>query len=265
MSLHSPLTQALRAVCADLAQHDPNAASLHFARGVMAAGSIREFKGPRPPREPRPPKNYTGKHADKAKDIVAAYCAGSSALDVATRFGCDPALVRRMVVEAGEAMRPPSRASEKAPSPRIEQIMAMRAAGKTGEEIGEALGITRERVRQIVIKEGMFQQYADRPFRPEEITAFEEYKAGAPLGIVAAMLGVTPDTAKKKLIAAGVELRPKPRANSAESARRVQEASALHREGLKPRAIAEAMGLPHLEYVYRYLAKAGIKTGKGPN
>lgn len=260
------LAQALRAVCDDLEKHDPQAPSLHFARGVLAGCKGVRVVGVS--RE-QPKRGYRGKYAEHAAGMAADYQAGMTLFDVAQKFGCAPSVVRLLVSAEGVEIRPPGAKHMKRgdTDPRVPQFMAMRAAGATGAEIGRAFGITRERVRQLIEKAGKHDEFHVRPFKPHEIEALEEYRAGQSLDYVAAKLGVNSSTARGYLTRHGIPIRPsrKLMKQREERDRLAAQIAGRYRAGENVADIARAFGFKKPEQIYRYLAVAGVKPARALN
>lgn len=92
-------------------------------------------------------------------EIMAGALAGDTALMLSERHGITPETMRRFLRQIGAppAKRGPKPGkSRKAtqPSERAQQAIAMRAEGKTQQQIGDALGITRQRVQQLLARWG---------------------------------------------------------------------------------------------------------------
>lgn len=294
--------EALRAVCADLERHEPTAPSLHFAKGVLAVGVaqplspsgapqcdlpedeiVARFKlgesapalgreygvssetiyritrvhGIKPgSRRPRGPK---AKHAEKFADIVATYEAGKSVLQCAVEFDVAEMTVRNALKAFNIQLRGGGR---KAPD-RIPLIMKLRAEGKTLEEIGAVLDVTRERVRQLVAKAGLTEQFA-RPRTAEQLAILAEYPNGATVDFVAERLGIGAHLAKKWLTQAGYEIRPSRRQSKRQpnTIANAERAAQMYSNGITTREIAEELGLNNPAQIYRLLSMAGVKPSR---
>lgn len=358
------LAQALRAVCDDLERHEPTAPSLHFARGLLAAGAAVpvpqaepvEFKVPGQEvikatarafgytvhdllsvRRPQPlvearfaamlalrrqgvslpriggilGRDHTtvlhgiaraeeierdkpafaeavkaisaGSVADvivppphsdfitpararreqRYAEIARAYKGGMSLLECENKFGACVQTIKKALKAHGIAIRT---GGGRAPTglAKIDEIMKLRAQGKSGEEIGMALGVTRERVRQIVLKCGKKEEFEDRPFKPSEIEALEAYRNGQSLDYVSEQLGVSKVTARKYLVRYGIKIRPSRK--RAEGRARTEaiagKIAARYQAGESLPEIARECGFAKPEQIYRYLAIAGVKPNR---
>lgn len=257
------LISALKSVCDELESFSPNSPALHYARGVLACGPTPARV--KPSREPRA---YSGRYLPQAEQIVADYVGGKTLLEVGTEYGCGPNLVKRLLNERGIACRFPGPATptnkKDGPDPRVPEFMAMRANGATLEEIGQHFKLTRERVRQLIVKAGLSEQFAERPFKPEEIAILQEYANGDPLPMTANKLGVSQVTARQWLERAGITIRPSVKSIEGKKLRDAAAAkiARLYTEGLTAKAIADQFGFKKPEQIYRYLAIAGVKASR---
>jgi|GEM_PF-5432590 len=303
----SAFEKALRMVCDDLERIAPETPSLHFARGVLAAGEtapvvlvgqqglpaqeiIEKYRngmgGPELGREygcssetiyrllmrfgingkgrPRGPRSTAATYADEAARL---YQSGLSIEECAAQLGISTPTVSKALALAGvdkrSANQPRSSAAVKVAQERIDTIMAMRAEGKTLEQIGHALGVTRERIRQVVVKAGKMAEFAERPLTPEERAAAEEYRNGQSLDFVAAQLNVCAPTARRVIERAGIAIRPSKRGKPIADAI-AQPIAERYLSGAKVTDIATEFGLKKPEQIYRYLAAAGIKPTRQP-
>lgn len=281
----SAVHDALRAVCADLERLEPDAASLHFARGVLAGGAGRRpipldmdaIKAERRDgdtiatiaarhgvsrltiqkrlaSEPRPIKIASA-------EMIAAYESGKSLTYVAAQFGVSVDTCRARLRASGVVIRPKNGSPRRAPPERIERIMALRAEGKDGYQIGNIIGISRERVRQIVIKAGRKDEWGEiKPITPDELAAIELYREGMSLALAAAKAGMSEQTFKKRLSRAGATIRPSRKRQRAKDAmaQKDTQVTRLYQEGLSGKEIAAQCGLPNATDVYRHLARAGV-------
>lgn len=304
------LEQALKAVCDELEKHDPDAAPLHFAKGVLAASTaVVAYTEPRHANALRLPEDEIVAHfvagegapslakrygcssetiyrmaqrrgisgagrprgrpskvLQQLPEVIAAYKSGKSLLELEQEFKSSVATIRKHLEAAGVEIRKPStgKVGKVKGQQRIGEIMALRAEGKTGQEIGSALGITRERVRQIVLKCGKREEFEQRPFTASEIEALEEYRAGAALPFVAEKLGVCQETTRRYLLRYGIPIRPSRKRG--EARQRTQAIAAKiaqrYRAGESLADIAKEAGFAKPEQIYRYLAIAGVKPDR---
>lgn len=295
------LMEALNGVCVDLERLAPECASLHFAKGVLAASASKfPILAPQAldlPEDEIIAAYQNGSSAAKIAEglgvaymtvarvlgrhgidrrskgaalypaIAEMYEGGASILACATAFGVGQPLVRRALEARGVAVKSQGGAIGSrtkwaaARKAKIDAIMALRAEGKTLEEIGSVLRITRERVRQIVVQEGRAEEFAERPISPEQAAILEEYRNGANLTTVATKLGASHHVTKSLLTRAGIPIRPASklmaaRKSRAEFAERIVE---RYQAGETAADIASAVGLKSPAQIYRYLAIAGVK------
>ena len=123
---------------------------------------------------------------------------------------------------------------------RRERMLGMRADGATYREIGEAFGLSRQRVQQIIAQRPGGDDR--RRFSDAEIAAaVAEYEAGASVAVVARLLRVCTKTARKALLGTGAEM-PSARRSRRASERR-EQMLAMRASGATYREIGEAFGL----------------------
>ena len=140
---------------------------------------------------------------------------------------------------------------------RVEAMFAMRQQGATLEEIGAKYGITRERVRQLFVAHG---KHTERPLRPEEIKAVEEYVNGDSLVEVAERNGYTGTKMRALINKAGYQVRPSPKnfRYHPQTLEKAEKAGKMYRAGHTPAEIAVALDCQPPS-IYRFLAIAGVK------
>lgn len=97
--------------------------------------------------------------ADAAKEMGAMYLGGASVLDIAAVFNKQPATVRRHLVESGIQIRRPGPRGKQLISRRNAEIVQAYTSGKTLLEVAGEHGITRERVRQILVRAGVRERH----------------------------------------------------------------------------------------------------------
>lgn len=217
--------------------------------------------GGKRPRGPRP------KHSEKYAAIAEAYEAGRSLIECGQQFGVSEPVIRNALKAFNVTVRPKGggpRRSRTESDDRVPQIMDMRAQGATLEEIGAALGVTRERVRQIVIKAGVQDQFKHRPASLREREVMQQYADGAGLVYVSNLLGISTSRMRSLLMRHGVPLRPAQKFSKRlpETISNAERAAALYHQGYKAKEIASQLGLPHATQVYRLLALAGTRPDR---
>jgi len=219
---------------------------------ILLNGSGLGMKG-RPKWEPENPV-----------EVIKLYESGKSVLELSAICECAPSTPRRWLKGNGVELRKYAPGRRSAPDERIPKIMEMRKAGMTLEEIGTEFGITRERVRQIVVKAGLQSEFAYRPPTRKELDVYDEYRNGASLNYVAGKLGVGPETARKRLIAANIPIRPstrKVRINE-ERDRKAREVVERYKSGESTKDIARAMGFKNPQQIYHYLGLGGMRPNR---
>lgn len=216
------------------------------------------------------PRGPRGRHADKYVAIAEAYEAGKTLLECEAEFGVGQEVIKKALRAFNVAVRPKgtrfTTSAGKGGCERMAQIMAMRAEGKTLEQIGAVLNITRERVRQLVVKAGLSNEFAKRPLSTEQKAIIQEYANGLGLVLTAEKLGVSLGVTKKWLLQEGIELRPANRfaRRSAVTTANAERAAQLYQQGHKGREIAAILGMKKPASVYRLLAIAGIRPTRNP-
>lgn len=241
------LAIALLDVCNELEKLQPQNSALRFARGVLAANPVDKKRGPR--------------QKDATLEMIEAYRSGLSLAEVAALAGCAVPTARSMLVSAGVEIRKKGPRTL-GPDSRLGKILEMRDCGATGDEIGAALGITRERVRQIVLKAGLKAEFAPRPYTVEQKNALDSYASGKSLLLCSAQFGVHATTFKQHLIKNGIPIRPSAKKMRGKEAnlQKAKQVARLYQEGVLPKDIAVAMGFKHTTRVYRELALAGVEA-----
>ena len=204
---------------------------------------------------------------DSPIEVINAYEGGKSLLALATELGTGQSTLRKWFIRNGVNVIRGRNARKRQQDGRIPRIMEMRKEGATLEQIGEEFGITRERVRQLVVKAGLTKEFAERPPTPFEVQVFEEYKAGASIDFVASKLGICSATARSWLVKYGYEIRPsrKRLKQRAERDRLAAQIAERYHAGENTGDIAKAFGFSQPAQIYRYLALAGTKPTRGPS
>lgn len=212
-------------------------------------------------------KRWEPADMNAVKDIIRRYTEeGQSLLEISTAYGVGTDALTKWLKGMGVPIKTRG-GHQKKPDARVDEMLAMRKAGATYEEIGEQFGFTRERARQIAITSGRFEEFKDRPPRPEEIAIFERYKnEGVSIDYVASKLGVSSYSARKQLVRAGYEIRPSARKIKTEKQRRAkaEKIAERYKGGASIDEICEEFGLNHQPNVYRWLALAGVKPDRKP-
>lgn len=116
--------------------------------------------------------------------------AGKSAVEIAELAGVAVQTVRRYCKESGVLLKRPVVLKSKAAVNRDKALCDLFKTGKTLEQVGQAFGITRERVRQVLVKNGITERYLwtfkNSGNRDEAMIL---YAAGEPLESLAALFG----------------------------------------------------------------------------
>lgn len=252
----SVFIEAMRAVCDDLARFDPNAPSLHFARGLMAAGvrpaGVRR-RGPAP------------RYVEHYPAMVEAYKAGQSLLEVSKQFDCSVTVVSAALNQAGieKRLKGPRGIGAIKDQARLDTIRQMVASGETLAKIGMHLGISRERVRQICARHKIEYTVVFRPLSAEKQAAVDAYLAGDSLVSAAEKAGMSDGGFRSLLIRYGHTVRPKARkGHSPKIIAKAERVSALYAQGVPNREIAQAVGLSKPEMIYSLLAIAGVAPNR---
>lgn len=204
--------------------------------------------------------------AEKTKTKAEAaqmYLDGSSLTEVGAKFDANVVTIRKWLVDQGVKIRPKGPGTSYTgirDRERVERIRLLREEGKTMQEIGTELHITRERVRQIMVRNHMS---TERVLRPEELAAVKDYIDGTEsLRMVGERHGVTMWTLKRWITIAGYTLKPneKPqkRNRSEKTLEKTAKAAELYKSGMKIKDIARELGVGNAAMVYRYLDYAQV-------
>jgi uncharacterized protein (DUF433 family)/transposase-like protein len=154
------------------------------------------------------------------------------------------------------------------PSPegdRVQDMARLYVAGQTLQQIGDRFGMTRERVRQILRKNGCPSLGARpenmrraRPLTADEKAIVEMYQAGVRPSVIKARFPTLQIAAA--LRRAGVRAQSKGHwLRHPENDERVRTVGEMYRAGFSTAEIARSAGLPHATTVYIYLRQAGIQ------
>ena len=112
---------------------------------------------------PKMPRRARGSRLD-VKAVCEAYVAGMSPPQIAKKFGCEPATVRRALRGAGVKLRD-DRATYSGSQPfptspeQVEEVVAAYASGLSIIQTGKKVGIAAKRVRRVLEEQGV-------PIRP---------------------------------------------------------------------------------------------------
>lgn len=202
------------------------------------------------------------------EEMVALYQSGLSIEDVGAKLGCSGGTVRNALKRLGAKMRKrgPARMAALYPE-RTADMVAMRERGATLQEIGAKYKLTRERVRQILIREGV--DTSNRPLSKEDLAIVQEYLDGDSLWVVGERHKMGLTSLKSLITKAGYKIRPSPRQSKDPTIeRRAKIAAELYREGMKVRDIADRIGITprsdggHSGGIYRLLAKENIRPNR---
>ena len=227
---------------------NPQSLTLAYINGLLAVG--------------RKSGNRAGRKVKQATDedraLRAGYEAGKSILHLVNEFNRSPAMVRSAILRAGGAMRGRGRKVSIGKPKNFDVFKERFNAGLTLEAIATEYGITRERVRQVLLRGGVDTSPRLKPLTEREIEAAQKYAAGENLSVCAVMAGVCDPTFKNSILPrAGVALRKRTRAGHDEMERRIDQVSQLHSERLTAKEISLKLGIP-ISTVYRDMWSRGI-------
>jgi len=259
--------RAVHAVMAELGRLDPGNTTLAFARSVLDTPDARPGRG-------RPPGGLAQarrvRRAEKDADAIRAaelYESGLPLVETAKAIGRSPGFVTGALQRQGIKAR---KAGGTRPDlERVERIRAMRAEHppRTLDEIGAALRITRERVRQICVQHDIPHAPPEQHLSARQLQAVQEYLGGNSLERVAAKYDVGAYALRNWILRAGFVPRgpggqpiagSKPVEHSVETKQRARLVADLYREGRSLDEIAAAAGLKAPEMAYRLLAIEGV-------
>lgn len=230
---------------------------------VRHVGRFGRAAGKREPGELSPAK------LELARVMRGQYDSGLSAGTIAAEHGKSYATVVRYIRAVGGTIRP--RGKQKTEhgvldTSRAEAMRERYLGGETLQQIGDDYGLTRERVRQILRKTNV-DSLGHRPehcrqaheLTANELRAVELYQKDMSPAEVKAETGVS-----HAHLYAALKRLSIPRKGAGHWLRKAEDADvvALYIAGVKPAEIAERLGFAHATYVYRYLARAGVKPRK---
>jgi DNA-binding CsgD family transcriptional regulator len=248
------LWDTLETVVAELERADPQSVVGARVRGLLDARRMTDRHGPR--------RHYRT-HDDECAKL---YLEGKSTYRIAAEIGISVqtvnAALRRKGVRARTASIGRSVTTRKQDETRVDLIRTRRAERKTLQEIGAELHITRERVRQICVKNGI---NTEEQLTVEQQAAVDEYVSGKSLELVAATHNTSPITLRGWITRAGFSIRPSPKTakRDPETLRRAEKAEQLYLSGKSVSEISRELGFGALGGpVYRLLAIRGIDPVK---
>ncbi len=202
---------------------------------------------------------------ERDEKVAELYEQGYSLLEVGRRCGIGgPTTVSRILRKQGVTIRPKGRGYYRTGTgpdlDRIGQIREYLGNGDTLTDIGRRMGITRERVRQICVKNGISTAHQLKPEQKEWARKYAEGEGS--LQFLAERAGVGQHLMRSWVLRAGYEIASKPHASSAEVQRRTVIAAELYGQGMRVVDIAKRIGVGKPESVYRYLNIAGVKRDR---
>lgn len=178
------------------------------------------------PDSPRPILTLASqRRADRDAKIAEAFKAGLSVDRVALQFGVSAPTIRAALVRAGISVRQSKGAlSRQRAMERAKRVYDLYRREGTLEAAGKVLGISRERVRQILVAGGFFEridQILDRPPPAQWWQMRADFEQGHCLAEVAARYGVSIDRARRRIKQVGGDTRKKGRFDHLASEMRV--------------------------------------------
>jgi DNA-binding CsgD family transcriptional regulator len=261
MSQIALLRETVARLIAEIERLDPTNMEAAKASGVMSALELVRVPSPIV-RTPKPPRQPT----DRDRAIAAKYGAGATLLEVAAEFKVARNTARDAIVRCGVSIRSQGQrhsSKDSRPNPKLARMIELRSTGMNLSEIGAAVGLTRERVRQVFVKAGIPTTQADAPLTEAEKRCVEMYLSGDSLSVAAEHNGLSENRARAIILRSGHKLRRANRkGHSEETLAKAQRAATLYNAGWVNRRIAEELGLPKPEMVYRLLAIAGAKANR---
>jgi ribosomal protein S13 len=250
------LLQTLAGVIAELVRLDPQNLVAARAIGVLEAAPL--MAAPRRGRVPQPPNITDAK-------IAARYAAGATLLDLASEFEIAVDTARRAIVRAGGIIRRQGPTDHRKPEdhPLFTQMKAMWEGGNSMKAIGDACGVSRERVRQILTKAGIHATGEPKRLTSDELAAVHRYfDEDLSLSGAAHAAGFSEFKMARLIRRAGYEPRKANRRMKDETAAKAARAADLYKRHVKIVEIAKDLKLRSPELVYRYLAIAGVKPDR---
>lgn len=96
------------------------------------------------------------RYLDNVDELVERYQAGESLMALAIAWNASPSVVRRELVERGIDIRPAPSTPPRRSVEEVEELARRYRAGATYAALGKEQGVSRERIRQILRKHGVF-------------------------------------------------------------------------------------------------------------
>lgn len=158
-------------------------------------------------------------------DAAKIYLSGASLYETAARVGHSVGSVRKWFARAGVKTRPRGRAYAGI-TIRVRQAVALHEKGFNLQEIGDAMEITRERVRQLLVKAGVYDRHGLRKTSAaikNETLAREAIESGLSARKAAAKFGVHQQTLNNAARRMGLSFRETAKARTLERYRVVAE------------------------------------------
>lgn len=145
------------------------------------------------------------------------------------------------------------------------RIMAMYSGGNTLQQIADEFGVSRQRIEQIVRKEGGAKRGPRRIKRAPVWQKIEEVKSlassGCTLAEIADAVGDTYQNVVNAVHANGIKVRRAKKQVSQRVSQRAFAVAAEYKAGKKTGEIAATFGCQQPE-IYRFLRIAGVKPGR---
>lgn len=170
---------------------------------------------------------------------------------------CEPLInYINLVIRTGALPTPPEDA-------RTSQMAKMYRGGATLQEIGDKFGLTHERVRQLLRKDGI-ESLGRRPEhktgnikinRIDREQFAMDYRSGITLEVLADAYGVSSATIRKLIRQMGLPMRGRKSFQRHELAARAAD---LYRRGVRVREITKSLCLPSTSEAYRLMRHAGV-------
>lgn len=177
----------------------------------------------------RPPIHWSG---DRLVSLALDYKSGMTLLFLSTKYGCSVETIRKQLRSINVPVRPSGPTIGERDLIKQGRVVALHEEGKNLEEIGKAMGFSRERARQILVRAGVFERHKISSPKAEERQRIENivkaaFEKGASLRQTAAETGVPEGLLRHAARRLGLLFRSRPRirsdARDAEVAAYVQE------------------------------------------
>lgn len=253
------LWDTLETVVADLERADPQSIVGARTRGLLDARGLSLHTTDR---HKHPKREYRSHDEECAR----LYLSGKSTWKIAAELGINAGTVSAALKRGGVPIRHGKEVFAATRGQKdltkVDLIRGMRDEGKNLSDIGKALHISRERVRQICVREGIS---TERILTADQNKAVGEYLAGDSLLRIAERRNTHPATVRAWVLASGHSIRPKgfaERRLAPETISNAALAAKLYQSGEPTKLIAAALGVPQPN-VYRLLAIAGVEPNRG--